>query len=94
MWQALTADPPTPVNAVRGVSSPWLVWREQLVTRFRSMHSEEQQALDKVRADGNFNDVCEVLATLMREEDVPLRAAGLLKGWIGQGLISASQQTT
>ena len=91
MWQALTADPPTPVSAVRSSSAPWLVWREQLITRFRSMQSDEQQALDKVREGGSFDDVCEVLATLMSERDVPLRAAGLLKGWIGQGLISGIQ---
>jgi len=88
MWLALTADPPTPVIAERNQASSWLVWREQLVTRFRSMPIDEQQALDKVLEGGSFNDVCEELATLMNENDVPLRAAGLLKGWIAQGLIS------
>jgi len=92
MWRALTADPPTPVSAEHNLSSPWLIWREQLVTRFRSMPVDEQHALDKVLEGGSFNEVCEELAMLMNESDVPLRAAGLLKGWIDQGLISGIQQ--
>ena len=86
IWLALTADPPTPVSAVRNQAG-WIIWREQLVTRFRSMPVDEQQALDKACRGGSFFQICEQLATLMNEEEVPLRAAGLLKGWIAQGLI-------
>ena len=91
MWQALTADEPTPIDAERDSPSPWLIWREQLVTRFRSMQTDEQQALDIVAKGGSFNDMCEALAMLMPEDEVPLRAAGLLKGWLAQGLISGAQ---
>jgi hypothetical protein len=87
IWLALTADPPTPVSAVRGQNSSWILWREQLVTRFRSMPVDEQQALDKLSAGAGFHQICEQLATLMNEDEVPLRAAGLLKGWISRGLI-------
>lgn len=91
LWQALTDDNPTQVTAMRDVASPWLIWREQLITRFRSMPIDEQRALDTLRECGSFNDVCEILASLMSEDKVPLRAAGLLKGWITQGLISGIQ---
>jgi len=92
MWRALTADNPVPVTAVHEAASPWLVWREQLVTRFRSLPTDEALALDALRTGGNFTNLCEALATLLLEEDVPLRAAGLLKGWIRQGLISGTDQ--
>ena len=91
LWQALTDDNPTQVTAIREVASPWLVWREHLITRFRSMPIDEQRALDTLRECGSFNDVCNVLASLMSEDEVPLRAASLLKGWITQGLISGIQ---
>ena len=91
MWCALTADNPTPVTAVQEVASPWLVWREQLVTRFRSLPADEALTLDALRAGGNFTDLCGALATLLREEGVPLRAAGLLKCWVRQGLISGTE---
>lgn len=88
MWQSLTADNPIQVPAVRDTASPWLIWREQLVTRFRSMQIDEQRAFDAMREGGRFTEVCEVLAPLMNEDEVPLRIASLLKGWITQGLIS------
>jgi hypothetical protein len=52
------------------------------------MQADEQLAFDSVCAGASFNEVCEKLVMLIGEEDVPLRAAGLLKGWIAQGLIS------
>lgn len=88
MWQALTNDPPTEVTALQDSTSPWLVWREQLVTRYRSMQTAEQLAFDKMAEGASFNEVCETLIEIIDEEDVPLHAAMLLKGWVSQGLIS------
>ena len=69
-------------------TNSWIVWREQLITRFRSLETDEQLALDKIREGENFNDVCETLSTIIDEDKVPMHAATLLKGWITQGLIS------
>jgi hypothetical protein len=52
------------------------------------MQKDEQIAFDIIRKEGSFNDVCEALANIMNEEDVPLHAASLLKSWITQELIS------
>lgn len=87
MWQVLTSDKPSQVTAVCDTASPWLIWREQLITRFRSMPIEEKLALDALRRGESFNDMCDLLATCMNEEAVPLHAASLLKGWIAQELI-------
>ena len=92
IWQALTHDSPSQVTASRGTSSPWLVWRERLVTRFRSLETDEQLALDRLLAGGNFAEVCEALSTAMSQKEVPLRAAGLLKSWIAQGLIGGIRE--
>ncbi len=89
MWQALTKDNPVEVEAKRETVSAWLIWREQLITRFRSMQTDEQLALDTLREGGSFNDACEALAEIMNEEEVPMHAASLLKSWINQGLISS-----
>lgn len=89
MWQALTSDEPSEVIALPEESSSWLIWRNELVTRFRSLPSDEQLALDTALNGGSFNDVCERLACIMNEEDVPMHAASLLKGWISTGLICA-----
>lgn len=91
MWQALTADTPSEVDAEKDVSSPWLVWRENLSTHFRSMEKDEQIAFDTLAQDGDFTDICESLANIINEDEVPLHAASLLKGWISQSLISSIQ---
>jgi len=91
LWRALTGSQPEQVTANRDTASPWLVWREQLITRFRSMQPDEQRALDTLGAGGSFNEVCAVLATLMAEDEVPHRAADLLKGWTAQGLLGTVQ---
>ena len=89
MWASLTAEQPTPVTATETDATPWLVWREQLTTRFRSLPPDEQAALDCALAGGSFGEICEQLTTFVDADAVPLRAATLLKGWLGQELISA-----
>jgi len=89
IFLALTDDDPKPITANHESSSPWIIWRENYVTRFRSMSLDEQLAFDTLARDSNFNQVCEVLSTLIDENDVPMHAAGLLKAWISQGFIQA-----
>ncbi len=88
MWKVLTDDTPKEVTAEAGESVAWLVWRQQLTTRFRSLGKDEQIALDTLRTGATFNDACIALSALMTEDEVPLHIATLLKGWITQGLIS------
>ena len=89
LWNTLTSDQPTETEAVRGEASHWLIWREELVTRFRSLEEDEQRMLEGLQRGANFNEACMLLSALMNEEEVPLRAAGLLKSWLNQGLIAS-----
>lgn len=89
MWASLTAEQPTSVTATESVAVPWLVWREQLTTRFRSLEPDECAAFDCLRDGGSFGEVCERLTAFITAEAVPLRAASLLKAWLGHGLIGA-----
>ena len=89
MWASLTAERPMPVNATEGAAVPWLVWRAQLTTRFRSLEPDECAAFDCLRDGGSFGDACERLTAFIAAESVPLRAATLLKTWTGHGLIGA-----
>ncbi len=91
MWQILTADEPEEINPSEGETVPWLIWRQQLVSQFRSMEPDEQLALDTLRSGACFDEVCLALSDIMSEDAVPLHFASLLKAWIGQGLISAVQ---
>lgn len=88
MWQALTAETPTEVSATKDASTPWLVWRENLSTHFRSMEIDEKCAFDTLAQGGSFTDICESLLNLINEEEIPMHTASLLKSWISQSLIS------
>jgi hypothetical protein len=88
MWKTLTADPPREIEAVEGGATHWLIWREYLITRFRSLPTDEHAALHALCGGEDFTAICEVLAEFHGEQDVPLRAAMLLKTWIGQGIVS------
>ena len=87
MWQALTAETPTKVSAEKEDSSPYLVWRENLSTHFRSMQNDEQIAFNTVTQGGDFSDICQSLTSIINEDEVPMHTASLLKGWISQSLI-------
>ncbi|MBV2092620.1 MAG: DNA-binding domain-containing protein [Candidatus Thiodiazotropha sp. (ex Ctena orbiculata)] len=93
MWKSLTADPPETVEALRTPGS-WLVWRQNLVTRFRSLDEDERLIFDLLYRQGSFNDGCEILASQIGHEGASMRAASLLKGWIGQGLIADAVRTS
>jgi len=91
MWQALTADEPKSITAQAETSNAWIVWREQLTTRFRSMPNEEKLAFDTLLNGGCFNDICESLAEVIDEANVPLQTATFLKDWIVHGLITEAK---
>ena len=91
IWQALTAEIPTEVTAIKGSSSAWLIWRENLSTRFRSMETDEQVAFATLTQGGSFADICESMTNIINEDKIPMHAATLLKSWISQSLISEAQ---
>jgi hypothetical protein len=87
VWQAMTRDeaPPDPSRAEQ--ASPWLLWRQNLQNYFRSMPADEATALDLGRSGANFAEICEALAEWLPQEEIPLRAAGLLGAWADSGII-------
>jgi hypothetical protein len=65
----------------------WLIWRNDLATRYRQLETDEAVALDLVRANGTFEALCERLCEWHEPDAVPMRAATLLKAWIAEGLV-------
>ena len=88
-WKALNSEetPPHPECAEHAV--PWLLWRRDLQNYFRSMTDDEAVALDCAWRGHNFGEICEALAEWLPEEEIPLRAAGLLGTWADSGIIVA-----
>lgn len=69
--------------------TPWVIWRPQFVTSFRSLQSDEAEMLDAVIEGRPFPALCEALISRVGEEQAVGRAAGLLRAWVEEGMIAA-----
>jgi Putative DNA-binding domain len=89
VWQAMSREeaPPEPLRAEH--PAPWLLWRQDLQNYFRSMTADEAAALDAALRGETFGNICEALAAWLPEDEIPLRAAGLLRCWADSGIIIA-----
>jgi hypothetical protein len=87
LWQALTADGERPAAALSAAPVPWLLWRQELTSYFRSLGSTEASVLDAARSGWPFGELCELLCDELGDEQAPREAATLLRSWIASGLI-------
>ena len=81
-----TAEVPAP--ATEEYPRSWLIWRQELKTYFRSLPVDEAWAIDTAVAGGTFAEICEALTEWIDAQNVAVHAAGLLKQWITDGLIT------
>lgn len=88
IWQQLTTKEP-PESAVKNTeTNAWIVWRMDYVTRYYALSAEEAWAVDQMRQGITFGELCEGLCMFVDEQEVGMRAASFLKGWIQSGLLA------
>ena len=64
----------------------WVMWRHDLIVRWRSLEGDEAWALRAVSGGASFAEMCEGLCDWHEADAVPLRAAGILRGsYVGLG---------
>ncbi|HSN00093.1 MAG TPA: putative DNA-binding domain-containing protein [Rudaea sp.] len=91
VWQVRQArDRAQPCPKLRRLESPqqWIVSRQNLEVHYRQLEVDEAAALEAVAAGLPFERLCEALCDWHLQEEVALRAAGLLKAWISNGWIA------
>jgi hypothetical protein len=88
LFKALSATKTAPQPAVLERAQPWLLWRQDLKTQYRSLEPDETAALEVVRGGGSFGEMCEALCEWHEADAVPLVAAGMLKRWIVEQLLT------
>ena len=64
-----------------------LLWRDGLISRFRSLEKDELEALRLVEDFKAFPDICEELA-LYHAEEAPQKAVEFLQEWMQSGMIT------
>jgi hypothetical protein len=61
LCKAFADEQAPPEPALLDSPQPWLLWRQDLKTQYRSLEPDEAAAFDVVRNGGTFADMCEAL---------------------------------
>ena len=80
IWRALSNEEVPPQKTAQ--QATWIIWRQDLVSRYRALSNAEAAALDVALSGGTFADLCETLLDHFSEEETPQQAAGYLQQWI------------
>lgn len=88
IWKAADGNTPLPSPERSPDLVAWAIWRQDLHTFFRSLPVDEAWALDATRAGHDFGSLCEGLCEWIDPAHVAAHAAGLLKQWITDGMLS------
>jgi len=94
IWSALKDEtaPPQPTRLPE--PQALLVWRHDLMARFRPLPTEEAMMWDEAAKGVRFGVLCEMVATFAGEDGAELRAATYLRGWVDTGLLAGCQVET
>ena len=87
IWRALTEETTPP--EILAEESVWLIWRYDLISRYRHLGEAEVAALQTVLKGGNFADMCSALLTYFDEQETPLQAVGYLQQWVNDQMVAA-----
>lgn len=89
VWQGLVHDRDLPAWSDNSKATSWVLWRSSdYLVQFYSMTEEEAWALDAVIQGLSFGVLCEGLCRWVTAEEVGMKAASYLKGWIQKGILS------
>jgi hypothetical protein len=89
MRKAVDAGAALPAIEAHDSPVDWLIWRHGLSVSFRSLSAAEHCALAAAQRGDNFPAICEGICALVPADEAPALAAGWLRAWVDDGLISA-----
>ena len=90
VWKAIDGDdgPPSPPERMdREVD--WLLWRQDMLVRWRSIDPDEAWALRCCDAGEDFGSICAGMRERVGEDAAAFRAATCLKQWAADGVLEA-----
>ena len=85
IWGALANEKTPPQKTVSDTT--WLIWRQDLVSRYRALERAELAALTIALSAGSFADLCAALLEYYDEAETPQRAVGYLQQWINDQMV-------
>lgn len=94
IWSALWEQRPAPAGAMLDAPGGYIVWRRGRNSMLRMAEPLEYAALQQVRRDGRFSELCDWLVDHCGEQDGIAQAGALLAHWLGAELITGIDTTT
>jgi hypothetical protein len=88
IWCAADSGDTLPAPERAETSIPWVIWRQDLSTYFRSLDAHEAYALDALKRGDTFAEICEGLCEWIEPEEAAATAAGLMRQWVADGMLS------
>jgi hypothetical protein len=89
LWEALANEVELPKLQKNAEPKAWVLWRTKDYRHsFYGLSKEEAWALDSLAQGMSFGMICEGLCQWIVPEEVGMRAASFLKGWIEKGMLS------
>jgi Putative DNA-binding domain len=89
-WQRREeAEPGTLDVANLDALVPWVIWRPERASNFRSLEPDEAAMLAAMIERQPFPALCEALLPYVEEDQAAARAAGLLRAWVEEGMIGS-----
>jgi hypothetical protein len=89
LWHALDREEPPPPSQKLPRTAALLVWRRELQPCFRSIESDEADALRALHDGASFGAICARLAESAPHEDATALAGQWLARWIADALLVA-----
>jgi hypothetical protein len=75
--------------AILDTPLPWVIWRPERASNFRSLETDEAAMLSAMIDGQPFPALCEALLSYVEEDQAAARAAGLLRAWVEEGMIGS-----
>lgn len=86
LWRACKEQDDFPGSQPLAQAQTCLIWRDHLITRYRSLSADEAAALQGMAVQGwSFAELCAELAHL--GEQAPVQAVSWLRQWLVDGLL-------
>ena len=89
LWKAIDRGDPPPAPARAEPPVDWLLWREDIVVRWRSIEPDEAWALRRCAGGEDFGSICAGLCERVGEDAAAFRAATYLKQWAADGVLES-----
>lgn len=91
LWKAVDQQQERPPTKYQEQSVYWMFWRVEITPYFAPLSEPQLCMIHSIQADKNFGVICELLCEWFEDEEVVQFAAGTLRTWISENLLSEVQ---